>query len=111
MEPIREQIAPEIIQAIIAQATANGLTVNDYLARLLGLTNGIHKDELALSESSEQVSSPRNERMLAALQQSAERLKDVSISGSTDETLKIIREGRAGAMWGYEVRHEGGGKE
>jgi hypothetical protein len=38
--PLNEQIAPEIIQALIAQANASGLTVNDYLARLLGLTNG-----------------------------------------------------------------------
>lgn len=38
--PLNEQIAPEIIQALIAQADANGLTVNDYLARLLGLANG-----------------------------------------------------------------------
>lgn len=35
-----EQIAPEIMQALITQATASGLTVNDYLARLLGVTNG-----------------------------------------------------------------------
>jgi phage gp46-like protein len=27
----REQIAPEIVQAIIAQAAARGLSVNDYL--------------------------------------------------------------------------------
>ena len=48
MEPQKEQIAPEIIQAIIAQATACGLTVNDYLSRLLGLSNG-RDDELALA--------------------------------------------------------------
>lgn len=33
-------IAPELIQALISQATASGLTVNDYLSRLLGLTSG-----------------------------------------------------------------------
>jgi hypothetical protein len=53
----------------------------------------------------------RNEAMFAALQSSAERLKDVPVSGSTEQTLRIIREGRAGAMYGYEVRHEGGRKE
>jgi hypothetical protein len=35
-----ERIAPEIMQALITRATANGLTVNEYLARLLGITNG-----------------------------------------------------------------------
>src|SRR5262245_34736922 len=34
-----DQIAPEIVQAIIAKATAQGLSVNDYLRRELGLTN------------------------------------------------------------------------
>ena|SRR5262245_714260 len=47
METQKEQIAPEIMQAIIAQATASGLTVNDYLSRLLGLTNG-HVEDLSL---------------------------------------------------------------
>lgn len=37
---LAEQIAPEMMQALIRQATASGLTVNDYLARLLGIMNG-----------------------------------------------------------------------
>lgn len=45
---------------------------------------------------------PRNEAMFAALQESAEALKDMPVSGSTEDTLKIIREGRAGAMYGYD---------
>ena len=45
---------------------------------------------------------PRNEAMFAVLQRSAERMKDVSVTGSTEGTLKQIREARAGAMWGYE---------
>jgi hypothetical protein len=98
MELQKEQIAPEIMQAILAQATARGLSVNDYLRQVLGLTNG-DAGELALSEES---AAPRNEAMLAALQRSAERLKDLPVRGSTEETLKIIREGRAGAMYGYE---------
>jgi hypothetical protein len=35
-----EHIAPEIMQALIAQATESGLSVNEYLTRLLGITNG-----------------------------------------------------------------------
>ncbi|MGH9843605.1 MAG: hypothetical protein ACREEM_33125, partial [Blastocatellia bacterium] len=75
--------------------------------RLLNLAIGTQPQELALAQDPR----PRNEAMFAALQRSAERLKDVPVSGSTEDTLKIIREGRAGAMYGYEVRHEGGGKE
>jgi hypothetical protein len=44
---INEQIAPDIARAIIAQATARGLSVNDYLRQVLGL-NG-QPQELALA--------------------------------------------------------------
>ena len=99
-----DHIAPEIVQAIFAQATARGLSVNDYLRQVLGLTKGTGA-ELALSEEPQQRNEEkpqRNEAMFAALQSSAERLKNVPVSGSTEQTLKIIREGRAGAMYGYE---------
>ena len=42
---LNEQIAPEIIQAIIAQATARGVSVNDYLRQTLGLVNGAQAQE------------------------------------------------------------------
>jgi hypothetical protein len=42
---IQEQIAPEVAQALAARATANGLSVNDYLRQLLGLTNGAQPAE------------------------------------------------------------------
>lgn len=48
MEPQNEQIAPEIFQAIIAKATESGLSLNDYLAQMLGLTNG-HDEASALA--------------------------------------------------------------
>ncbi|MGH8710624.1 MAG: hypothetical protein ACREVA_04810 [Burkholderiales bacterium] len=104
---LNEQLAPEIVQALIAQANASGLTVNEYLRRLLNLTTGAQPQEWAFAGEPQ----PRNEAMFAALQRSAERMKDVPVTGSTEGTLKMIREARAGAMWGYEVRHEGGGKE
>jgi hypothetical protein len=94
---LNEQIAPEIVQAIIAEAAARGLSVNDYLRQMLGLANG-REAELALAEEKPR----RNEAMFQALQRSAERMKDVPVSGSTEEALMIIREGRAGAMYGYE---------
>ncbi len=37
---LNEIIRPEVLQAAIAQASTNGVSVNDYLAGLLGLTNG-----------------------------------------------------------------------
>jgi hypothetical protein len=101
MEPQKEQIAPEIFQAIIAQATTHGLSVNDYLAQLLGLAID-HEEKLSMGDPHEEPSSPRNEAMLAALAATREILKDMPVRGSTEETLKMLREGRAGRMWGYE---------
>ena len=97
---LNEQIAPEIVNAIIAQATARGLSVNDYLRQVLGLSE--QPQELAPAEAPQQQPRPRNEAMFAVLQRSAERMKDVPVTGSTEGTLKLIREARAGAMWGYE---------
>lgn len=94
-----ERIAPEIVNAIIAQATARGLSVNDYLRQALGLKE--EPQELAIAEAP-QPPQPRNEAMFAVLQRSTERMKDVPVTGSTEETLQQIREARAGAMWGYE---------
>jgi len=93
-----EQLAPEIVQALIAQANASGLTVNEYLRRLLNLAIGTQPQELALAEQPQL----RNEEMLTIIRRSRERLKDTPVRGSTEETLKMIREARAGAMWGYE---------
>jgi hypothetical protein len=94
---LNEQIAPEIVNAIIAQAKSRGLSVNDYLRQALGLNE--QRQEVAVTEQSPQ---PRNEAMFAVLQRSAERMKDVPVTGSTEGTLKQIQEARAGAMWGYE---------
>jgi len=45
---------------------------------------------------------PRNEAMLKVLRRTSERLKDLPSSGPTEESLKMLREGRAGGMWGHE---------
>src|SRR5215813_5853015 len=49
-----EQIAPEIVQAIIAKATAHGLSVNDYLAQELNLTDGVWSFERPFYETATQ---------------------------------------------------------
>jgi type II secretory pathway predicted ATPase ExeA len=95
---LNEQLAPEIIQALIAQAHASGLTVNEYLRWLLNLATGAQPGELALAGQPQ----PRNEEMLAIIRRNKERLKDMPVRGSTADTLKMIREARAGAMWRYE---------
>ncbi|MDX2041726.1 MAG: hypothetical protein SF097_10765 [Acidobacteriota bacterium] len=40
--------------------------------------------------------------MLAVLARSAERLKDLQVSGETKDTLEMIRRAREGEMWGDE---------
>ena len=49
VEPQKEQIEPELVRAMIRQANASGLSINDYLARLLGSTLPYH-EELPLSD-------------------------------------------------------------
>ncbi len=48
-----EQIAPEIVRTIIAQAAARSLSVNDYLRNLLGLSDSAGT-ELSLAETREE---------------------------------------------------------
>jgi hypothetical protein len=43
-----------------------------------------------------------NEGMLAVLQRAKERAKEAPQSGSTKDSLKILRDGRAGKMFGYD---------
>lgn len=91
----QEIIAPEIIQAIITQATARGLSVNDYLCEMLGLPT----QELAMSGEP----APRpNEAMLAVLRETEEAFRKMTGGGSTAHSLNILHEARAGAMFGYE---------
>ena len=69
-------------------------------AKMLGLTlSALLKP---LTEGENGTRQPRNEAMLAVLHRSAERMKDVPVSGTTEDTLKIIRAARGGEMWGYE---------
>lgn len=94
---INEEIEPEVARAIIAQAAHHGLSVNDYLRQLLRL-EGSQAQE---APGADTTVAQRNEGMLQALRESEERLKDTPVRGSTEESLRIIREGRAGAMWNY----------
>lgn len=99
MNIAQEPIAPELIQVLIAKATASGLSINEYLRRLLGLTD----KQIATPTTGEPVEeAPQPEdAKLAALQRIAERQAKRPFTKSAD-TVKMLREARAGAMWGYE---------
>jgi hypothetical protein len=100
MNATLDQIAPDLLQTLAYQADTRGLSANEYLRHLLGLSNGASAPS-ALADTPE-AAPPRNEEMLATIQRSRERLKDMPVRGSTEETLKMIRRARAGEMWGYE---------
>lgn len=95
MNTILEEITPETAEQLAAQAKARELSVDEYLKSLLRPAIGRAGDEEAGRP-------PRNEAMLAVLQRSSERLKDTPIRGSTEETLGMIRDARAGGIWDYE---------
>jgi hypothetical protein len=99
MNAAQEPIAPDVVQVLIAKATASGLSINDYLRRLLGLKNEQSADS-ATSEPVEETPRP-NDARLTALQRIAERQAKRPFTKSAD-TLTMLREARAGAMWGYE---------
>jgi uncharacterized protein (DUF433 family) len=62
MNAALEQIAPETINALVAQATANGLSVNDYLQRLLKLkSEEAGAEDSSLTEVFEEINGEKYE--------------------------------------------------
>jgi len=87
------QVAPQIAEILLAlqrRAEAQGVTLDSILLPLVP-ENGATEDAPA-----------PNMAMLRALEETRELLKDMPVRGSTEESLRILREGRAGRMWGYE---------
>lgn len=82
-----------ILQTLRAQAEAQGMTLDGLLEALIE-----REDEPTNGQGQPQP----NEGMLAVLARSAERLKNMPFSGSTEDSLKILHQGRAGEMYGYE---------
>lgn len=60
MNTVLEQIAPETINMLVAQATANGMSVNDYLQRLLKM-KGEETDDSSLTEVIEEINGGKYE--------------------------------------------------
>ena len=96
MNLAHEPIAPDIIQALVAKATDSGLSMNEYLRRLLGLT-GKPIANLASIESVEDATQPEDAK-LSTLQRIAEKQANRPFTKSAD-TVTMLREARAGAMW------------
>ncbi|HMV46946.1 MAG TPA: hypothetical protein PLD20_12675 [Blastocatellia bacterium] len=88
-----DQNAAIILHSLKDKAEAQGVSLGELLQNLAG-------DKSIVAASFEQAL--RNEAMLEALRQTKELLKDQPVRGSTTETLKIVREARAGRMWGDE---------
>lgn len=88
-----DQNTAVILRLLQQKAEAQGTTLDVLLKPLAEEEN-----EAALGQESPQP----NEALLAVIRKTSERLKDMPVRGSTEETLKLIREARAGAMWGYE---------
>jgi hypothetical protein len=63
---LHEQIAPEILKAIGAQAAARGMSVNDYLRKLLGLDEAQGADKTLVS-AAQTLSFERKKKLIKAL--------------------------------------------
>ena len=82
-----------ILETLMEQAKTRGITLDSLLKSLIDAAEG------AMNGQDEQLRERvGNEAMLAVLARSAERLKRMPSSGSTEDSLKILYEGRAGRM-------------
>jgi hypothetical protein len=88
------EVAQEIAEAIKANATARQLPLDDYLRSLLASEDGA-------AEAPAETQPEPNWGMLEVMRRIAERNQDKPLTSGAD-TLKILREARAGAMFGYE---------
>jgi hypothetical protein len=66
---LHEQIAPEILQTIVVQAAARGLSINDYLRNLLGLNEARSADEKLVSAAQSLSFEQRKELIKALFEQ------------------------------------------
>ncbi len=97
-----EGLSEETIKALIAQAATSGLSVDEYLQRLLGLKNGsAEPGDLAITDLNNETPQP-NETMLAIIKEVTELQKDRRYTPGGEKTVDILRQGRAGEMYGYE---------
>jgi hypothetical protein len=101
---VQIEVSPEaarIIEALRGNAKALNLTLEAYLQRIfeaISLLQSGGRGEALTEEARPQP----NFAMLEALEKVKARAANMPSSGSTEESLKMLREGRAGRMWGDE---------
>ena len=87
-------VARDIADAIRAKAAARQLPLDDYLRALMASENGA-------AEATAEVEPKPNRDMLEVMRRVAERNRGKPLTSGAD-TLRILREARAGEMFGYE---------
>ncbi len=93
------EVAVDLAETIQANAAARRQSLDEYLREMIEADRA-ETSEAPETETVESVPTP-NYGMLEALRRVAERSKDMPFT-SGDDTLRLLREARAGAMFGYE---------
>ena len=93
------EVAADLAETIKANAMARQQSLDEYLREMIEAD----KDGTGKASDAEiaEAPPPPNYAMLEALRRVSERSKDMPFT-SGDDTLKMLREARAGAMFGYE---------
>ncbi|MCY7392517.1 MAG: hypothetical protein LH647_13835 [Leptolyngbyaceae cyanobacterium CAN_BIN12] len=92
---VREETAAKL--RTVAQTLK--LSLDEYLAKVADQSS-VPQSNASPPRAEEP--DPQGQAMIAVLTRSAERLKDMPVSGETKDTLEMIRRARDGEMWGYE---------
>ncbi len=99
---VKIEVREETVIRLQRVAQALKLSLDDYLAKLADIVAPLQSNDGAITATAIEDLDPQGQAMLAVLKRSAERLKDMRVSGETKDTLEMIRKARAGEMWGYE---------
>lgn len=87
-----DQTSAIIIETFKEKAKAQGITLDVLLKRLAEELDKGREGKTTFPQSG----------MLTILRRNAEKLKRMQFSGSTQDSLSILYEGRAGEMYGYD---------
>ena len=93
------EVAADLVEMIKSNAVARRQSLDEYLRQMIEVDNAGTR-EGAEAETADDTPTP-NYAMLEALRKVAERSKDM-LFASGEDTLRMLREARAGAMFGYE---------
>jgi len=93
------EVAADLAETIKANAVARRQSLDEYLREMIEADKD-GTGEVSDAAAAETAPTP-NYAMLESLRRISERSKDTPYT-SGEDTQRILREGRAGAMWGYE---------